>query len=141
MGYRSDVAFAIHGRRNDVLTQLTTFRLNGGAHEKQALADCRYIATGKDGLVIQFQEQNTKWYSSYPIVAALESLFGLFADDDEQRFSCAFVRLGEEDDDCETIYRGDDPYELVRLSRSIDTLYHVDTGDSLERLVCANSTT
>ena len=141
MGYRSDVAFAIHGTKNDVLTQLTTFRLNGGAHEKQALADCRYIATEKDWLVIQFQERSTKWYSSYPGIAALESLFGLFADDDEQRFSCAFVRLGEETDDTEVIYRGDDPYELVRLSRSIDTLYHVEHGTTIEELVCANSTT
>lgn len=140
MGYRSDVAFAVRGKKTEMLVQLTTFRLNGGAHEKQALADCRYI-TEDDMLIIDFRESDTKWYSSYPSVAALESLFGLFADDDEQRFSCAFVRVEEETDDTEVIYRGDNPYKLVRLSRSIDTLYHVDTGDSLERLVCANSTT
>lgn len=139
MGYRSDVAFSIRGKKDDVIAHLTAFRIAGGVHEKTAISACRYTED-REVLVISFEEQSTKWYESYPEVGAIRALFDWFADDEDERFDCAFMRIGEEDDDVETLYRGDDPYSLVRVVRTYEMEHLPQDGVKLEEILCAAST-
>lgn len=122
MGYRSQVAFAICGKKEDVIPVLMTLRLEGSAATKEALNDLS--ASEHDGwLTLSFYTKNIKWYDGYADVDALKAIYEKFKDeenaDERRRFDGAFVRVGEDDNDIETDYWGDDPYSLVSLNRAV----------------------
>ena len=137
MGYTSNVAFSIIGKKDDVLAKLTAFRLNGEPMEKFAIDSCSYLERGKN-LIISFEEQNTKWYDDYPEVVALTALFSHFAQDEdcEEKFSCAFVRVGEDAGDIEENMYGDAAYELAWVVRQISLEYEYDSANTLEKILC-----
>lgn len=141
MGYRSDVAFTIRGKKELVLPKLVEYRLSGDG-AKEALGECRYLEHDGD-IVITFRDTDTKWYETYPSVAALTGLFDLFADDEDvdDKFDCAFMRIGEESQDVEESMRGPDPYDLMSMNRSIEMEYEPDDEDTLEKLLCQTTPT
>ena len=136
MGYRSDVAFTISGKKEYVLPKLVEYRLSSDG-AKEALNECRYTEIDGD-IVITFRDTSTKWYETYPSVAALTALFDLFAQDKEvdDKFNCAFMRIGEETHDVEESMHGSDPYDLMSMSRSIDMEFELDDEDTLKKLLC-----
>jgi len=122
MGYRSQVAFAIRGKKEDVIPVLMTLRLEGSAATKAALDELS--ASEHEGwLTLSFYEESVKWYDGYDDVDALKAIYEKFKDEenaDERRlFDGAFVRIGEDDDDLETDFWGDEPYGLVSLNRTV----------------------
>lgn len=122
MGYRNQVAFAVCGKKEDVIPVLMTLRLEGSAATKKALDELS--ASEYEGwLTLSFYEESVKWYDSYDDVNALKAIYEKFKDEEnsnERRlFDGAFVRIGEDDNDIETDYWGDGPYSLVSLVRTI----------------------
>ena len=137
MGYTSDVAFSIRGKKDDVIAKITAFRLGGGKHEKAALDACSYVEYG-EVIIISFHGTSIKWYSEYPEVKALNALFAAFSQDDEadEKYDCAFVRLGEDSADTEEAHIGNDPYDLAYLRRGVGMMYDYDADHTLEKLLC-----
>lgn len=122
MGYRSQVAFAIRGKKEDVIPVLMTLRLEGSTAIKEALNELS--ASERDGiLTLAGQWDSVKWYPDYGDVKALTAIFEKFKDEENEDgrrlFEGAFVRVGEDDSDVETDYWGDDPYDLVSLNRTV----------------------
>ena len=65
--------------------------------------------------------EDVKWYSDYDDVRLFTRLWDQF-ESREHEFSGGFARIGEDDEDAESKYFGNDPYDLVILSRAIDTV-------------------
>ena len=129
MGYRSQIHFTILGKRDAVISQIVAFRLSDPKPE-EALKWCCFLPAGDD-LAIKFHGDDWKWYPDYEDVGALTRLFKFFKDaeenpDSELRFEGAFVRVGEDSDDIETTYFGDDPYELEQVSRAVHSQFDFD---------------
>jgi hypothetical protein len=70
---------------------------------------------------IRFLAENWKWYDDYPEVKAHEALFNKAEERDEEGIEVdgAFCRIGEESDDNHERYFGNDPYEMVCISRQV----------------------
>ena len=133
MGYRSQVHFTIVGKRDEMIAELMAYRLKND-DSRVALDLCYFIdeADGKE-LVIKFHGDNWKWYDSYPDVIALTNLFAHFrgcldSESGLNRFTGAFSRLGEGDDDVEHTNFGDDPYDLEPIHRTVDSMYTYDVN-------------
>ncbi len=126
MGYRSQVRFTVRGKHDDVVAALVTFRLENSLASK-AIGLCNFIKDGDD-MVIKFQADDWKWYSGYEDVDTLNSLFKHFRDsaEDDDKFEGAFVRIGEETNDIEEDFFGNDPYELERAYTHLDSAYDYD---------------
>lgn len=107
MGYRSEIAIAIH---KDVIGEFLTFlKTTKVMHE----------IFGKYGFTLDkdfqgeghwlFTESQIKWYTmmedDYPEVDAFEKFFALMDEDEKTEDKYRFVRIGEELDDIER--RGD----------------------------------
>lgn len=136
MGYYSEVGFAIRGPKELVISKLFTYRLEGGTHALDALDSCSYTEADEEGVVsIGFHEDSVKWYESFEDVAALLALYNVFAQDEEARFSCRFIRIGEDDSDLESDSHGDAPYELLRSVRAIEFGVSTDPENSLAKLL------
>lgn len=131
MGYYSHVAFTIRGKKEDIIPVLMEHRLNGGVKGKEALDSCGYVDDGTH-MAITFEDESTKWYDSFNDVQALTELYDAFSD--EAKFECNFVRLGEDAADVESRASGNDPYDLVRMVRTIEMQYAHDTDNTLEEL-------
>lgn len=107
---------------------MMTFRLTDPLGS-QVLSECSYISEDAD-LVIRF-ECHCKWYLSYLDVRAHEDFFASFAELED--VNCAFARLGEDVDDCETRYTGDEACDLIHIRRAIDCNY--PEGETLETVL------
>lgn len=73
-----------------------------------------------------FYVEDVKWYDSYPDVQEMEALYefvdALNTDENSVQklwYDGAFCRLGENDDDIEQRYFGDDPWSHMWVNRSI----------------------
>ena len=147
MGYRSDVRMVIQGPKELILAGFAALALTGDSVMQEALKEW---GLKEDGVQVTVGEPDTplaailgrggtnwKWYDSYDDVQAHTAIFNHFQqlyDDfpDELPYlwlTGAFARIGENDDDIETDYWGNDPYELLSIRRSIDCPY-----DSVEGL-------
>ncbi len=121
MGYRSNVAYRITGPTDSVMREVALFLLKGDIPwVKEALEECT-INKHEDGAILGFEGYG-KWYKGYEDVDAHEAIWDRFYSLESDGFSGAFIRIGEDDDDVETRYFGDDPYDLITLSRSYETV-------------------
>ncbi len=142
MGYYSEVAFAIRGKKEDVIPVLVTYR-NKGLIAKDALDECTYHEAA--GIVtILYHNESTKWYDDFDEVKALKDLYDLFSniDDDPERdekFEGKFIRIGEETEDVHENEFGAEPWDMLGYSRLIDINVSNMPGDTLEKL-CATPT-
>ena len=148
MGYRSDVRMVIQGPKEPILTGFAALALTGDSVMQEALKEWDLK---EDGVQATAGESDVplavailgrggvdwKWYDSYGDVQAHTAIFDHFRqlyDDFPNELpylglNGAFARIGEDVDDIETDYWGDDPYELLSIRRSIDCPY-----DSVEGL-------
>ena len=104
MGYRSDVAIAIH---KDQIGEFLTF-LNTTELMAEIFGDMSDFHLDKD-----YQEEGhwlftvsgIKWYSSYKDIQMFEKFFDAMDEDEKTDNKYRFVRIGEQNDDVEE--RGD----------------------------------
>jgi hypothetical protein len=70
---------------------------------------------------IRFLAEDWKWYDDYPEVKAHEALFNKAEERDSEGIEVdgAYCRVGEESDDNHERYFGNDPYEMVSISRQV----------------------
>ena len=70
---------------------------------------------------IRFLAEDWKWYDDYPEVKAHEALFNKAEERDSEGIEVdgAYCRVGEESDDNHERYFGNDPYEMVCISRQV----------------------
>lgn len=135
MGYRSDVAYTIR------FTDEESYRLFIMEAKVKDLGGCFSDGAECDDerLRIDFSVNGLKWYDSFPEVMmhnALVALAGDWATSDSHRqirdgvegeaevshrIGYVFVRVGEDDDDNETLYGGTYEYHWLSIRREIVT--------------------
>ena len=118
MGYRSDIAAAFYAANKKDFPVIKLWLMENFPvdtfHDNIQWFD--------RGLIVQ--DSHTKWYDSYPEVAAFdEAAFKfrtMFCSDNENtaRGAYEFVRIGENYDDVETEYSGDCDY-MIDVVRTI----------------------
>ena len=121
MGYRSDVACVVYpdvfsnpATNEEKYNLLKTLMGTRYANVMEELGN--NSSWDDDRKMLQFVFNNTKWYESFDDVR----LFMEFKDDIPQLGYCVeFVRIGENDDDNETQYRGENVEYVLGISRSI----------------------
>lgn len=133
MGYTSQVVFAARGPKENIIAAITTWRLNLEHPEelKNVLGELNLNEDGNE-YILTFQA-NCKWYAPYLDVQMFEALFDLLREDD--LVETAFIRAGENDDDTETRYSGNNPYELASLRREV--VLEVSAGQPLTEVLRA----
>lgn len=125
MGYRSDVAYKIKfANKEDFWGFIAESKLD------PETSSCFGDDWKDDGFEVDEEHyeirllcEGVKWYDSYAEVIAQENLWGKArarCEEDQVDVEGAFCRIGEESDDNTEEYFGDDPYEFVRISRSIE---------------------
>jgi hypothetical protein len=142
MGYRSEVGYAIQFNKNiqwtdhatDEDKKLTgegifnTFIAEAKANEDTKLCfdeDESPLQIDHENLLLKFHVDSWKWYDDYKDVQCHERLIDLAeeyidAQNNNQAISYGFVRIGEETEDIETKYGGDDGYSLLYPTRGIE---------------------
>lgn len=126
MGYRSRVECRIVGDKEAILDVIAVMRL---VEERQdlltdVLNDCSlvdYPSSTPGQALFGWSYEDVKWYSDYDDVQLFTRLWDQF-ESREHKFSGGFVRIGEDHEDAESKYFGNDPYDLVILSRAIDAV-------------------
>jgi hypothetical protein len=124
MGYRSDIAYKIaFNNKEDFWGFIAEAKLDPDTalcfDDKENEGN---FQVDEEKYEIRFLAESVKWYSEYDEVKCHEKLFDKARerhDDNEVAVDGAFCRVGEEMDDLVEEYFGDDPYELVRISRQI----------------------
>jgi hypothetical protein len=147
MGYRSQVGYAIQFDKNiqwtaiatDADKELTgedifnTFLTEAKAKTETMLCfdeENSPLEIDKEKLLFKFYVDDWKWYESYSGVSCHESLLSLAdeyieAQENNQAIknltiSYGFVRIGEETNDIDERYGGDDGFSLLYSVRSIE---------------------
>jgi hypothetical protein len=115
MGYRSEVAFAIQFPTPEQRTAFTTaIKLSANTLELGCLDEY----TNYDDRTYTSLFTDVKWYPDYADVKAHHTLMERAVED--HGASYRFVRVGEEYNDVEEQYGGDDiPWDVVCLHRSV----------------------
>lgn len=118
MGYRSYGRMVLTGEKDRVLAIIADLKLRGNKHMHEALDEMvLWEDNGEAYLALEFNDW--KWYPDYPDIQAFEAIWDAFREayedgEDKPKLDGAFIRVGEDDDDVERRYFGDDPYDLVR---------------------------
>ena len=122
----------IVGPKDKMRAELVSLKMNDAGIAEHVLDDkgLHIFEDGND--LVFYLTGDFKWYPEYVDVQAYTRVFehfrGLYDDPDSpdtapDKYEGAFVRIGEEDDDIETSYFGDDPYELASVQRGIYSRY------------------
>ena len=119
MGYRSDVKAAFYATHD----KAAAVKLFVDENFPEELAgNLRPINNGYyQGYM--FEDENVKWYDSYPEVAAFHKFASNFlelAEQEEIRWAYEFVRIGEDSEDIEET-QSDYADNQLRVTRSIET--------------------
>jgi hypothetical protein len=124
MGYRSDVAYKIKFEKGDdfwgfiaeaKLDPETALCFNEDEWGTDFEVDEKHYE-------IRLLCESVKWYDSYTEVQAQTALWEKAearCEEEDIEVSGAFCRIGEDGDDNEEKYFGDDPYDFVRISRQV----------------------
>lgn len=135
MGYRSEVGYAIQGKKEQMVPVIMTLRLTDPL-AKKALDECTFSTKGEQ-FTIKFYADSVKWYASYEEVDMHTRLFDAFREaftesenNVDNSINGMFMRIGEEDQDIECDNFGHDPYDLMSLQRTFE--FEVSAEDSLE---------
>lgn len=142
MGYRSNVRMVIQGPKELILTWFGALNLTGNTAMHDATKEWLIMEDGVQETVGEpdvplavaiLGQGGSNWrrHESYEDVAAHEAVFRHFEElydnfPNERPYSLlagAFVRIGEDTDDIETSYWGDEPYDLLSVRRTIDCPY------------------
>jgi hypothetical protein len=125
MGYRSEVGYKIKfDKQEDFWGFIAEAKLDPDTvlcFDEDSWGK-EYFEVDEENYEIRFLADSVKWYSEYDEVKCHEKLFDKARDrydDNEVGVDGAFCRVGEEMEDLVEEYFGDDPYELVRISRQV----------------------
>ena len=125
MGYRSDVAYKIaFNNKEDFWGFIAESKLDPDTalcFDEDSWGK-EYFEVDEEKYEIRFFADSVKWYDDYDEVKCHENLWSKAEDrcDEEQvEVNGAYARIGEESDDVNEKFFGDDPYEMVRISRQI----------------------
>ena len=124
MGYRSFGRMVLTGKKEGVLAIVADLKLRGDKYIHEALDEMILWENGTEAyFALRFI--GWKWYDSYPDIQAFEAIWSTFREmcessEVDHKLKGAFVRIGEDDDDVERRYFGDDPYDLVKVDVSIE---------------------
>lgn len=124
MGYRSEVAYKIaFNMKEDFWGFIAEAKLDP---ETSLCFDedswgKEYFEVDEEKYEIRFLADSVKWYDEYPEVKCHQALWDKAEERDEEGIEVdgAWCRIGEESDDVDERYFGNDPYEMVRVSRQI----------------------
>lgn len=155
MGYRSDVAYVIAGKNEDIIGFLTQCRM---AHPeaKQALDECTVGKLSDETLFIGFSVDGVKWHSGYTdvdchnILRHLAERFGTQNDLDPNDGCLEGQRciIGESEDDITTENFGPGEFSLWSVI-SVSCIMNVDLSlgkkydirDNLKEVLCSETAT
>lgn len=120
----------IVGPKDRIRTELVSLKMSDAGIAEHVFDDKGlHIFEDKDDLVF-YLSGDFRWYPEYKDVQAYERVFEHFRTlydysiaEVPSNYKGAFVRIGEDDDDIETRYFGDNPYELASAQRTISSLY------------------
>jgi len=125
MGYRSEVAYKIEfAKKEDFWGFIAEAKLDPATSlcfDEESWGK-EYFEVDEEKYEIRFLADSVKWYDSYPEVQCHENLWAKAearCDEEQVEVQGAYARIGEESDDNEEKFFGDDPYELVRISRQV----------------------
>lgn len=136
MGYRSVVTIAIYGPEEEMAPLLAAQRM---LSDSPLAADRDYVKSYGFGMtlnkgpeivrchMILAQFESVKWYEGYPEVAAWEELISEASDN--EALCTEFVRIGEETDDIQVRYTGDDCGYFVDVDRRIKVAVPYEVSD------------
>ena len=148
MGYCSDVRMVIGGATDEILNGFAHLRLTADKNMIEALDEWEVKAdnsngTGRAVAILGRGGVSWKWHESYSDVIAHNTIFRYFqdmSDSDDSTVNGGFIRIGENDDDIETAYFGNDyPADFVRSVRSIQCDYDDLNGDDLRPRIAQTS--
>jgi hypothetical protein len=103
MGYRSEVAYVIAFEDKTTLNEFISLVMLKGGAEAEALKECA-IEVSERGFScyrINFYQDDTKWYDSYPEVQAHTWLYQYAVERFGDKCAYRFLRIGEEQADIE----------------------------------------
>lgn len=124
MGYRSTIAYKIKfNKKEDFWGFIAESKLDPETSlcwSKEGWSGDEF-EVDENNWEIRFLAEDVKWYDDYPEVKAHESLWDKASDRDDEGVEVegAYCRVGEESDDNEEKFFGDDPYDFVRISRQV----------------------
>jgi len=119
MGYRSEVAIKIYGKTNAMLAVHEFYETKYAELSEDAQADVRSIMEGY-GFTdsgFRFHAIDVKWYDDYEFVKFYTSVM---AEAVKLGVSVEFIRIGEDSDDTEELFLGDDNDYTMQVVRSLD---------------------
>lgn len=79
-----------------------------------------YMKWQDNDLVLKFDIPDVKWYPDYPEVQMFENMLSAF-DGEIEGYCTEFVRIGEESDDVEGRYTGDNCQYFLHVRREVDS--------------------
>jgi hypothetical protein len=124
MGYRSEVAYKIKfGKKDDFWGFIAESKLDPDTELCFSEDEKPYFEVVEDKYEIRFYCDSVKWYEEYDEVKAHHALFDKAKernDDLNVEVDGAFCRIGEESDDVEERYFGNDAWDMVRVTRGIE---------------------
>ena len=136
MGYRSDVAYIIRVDKEKAKEFVALVRLKGG-NMFNALKECDVHA----GSVVDFTfaVDGVKWYDGYDSVDGHNELLAFISEEFNEHAGYRFIRIGENDDDVETVTGGNnnlEPWEEFYITRNIYVpfSYKGGAGDAITEL-------
>ena len=116
MGYRSDVSLCIYGCREKMLAFVAAQRI-ARPNDYAIWKDEIQITKFDDKVMMRADFNHVKWYDSYDDVKCYRNLLDAAGQDDDICYE--FVRIGEEYEDNETEFHGDDVQFFISIHREI----------------------
>lgn len=125
MGYRSDVAIAIYGPEDAMVPFLAVQRMTTTSplvteHERVDTYGFGMMVNGENvrHCMVKTQMESVKWYESYPDVQAWENLMAEAGEN--PALAVEFIRIGEDTEDTESRYYGDNCQYFLSVYRAIN---------------------
>ena len=119
MGYRSDVKAVFYAPTE----KAAAVKLYVDENFPESLNDCLRPVKNKYYAGYLFEDENVKWYDSYPEVIAFNRFVSNFlelAEQEEIAWCYEFMRIGEDNDDIEET-QSDYADNQLRVVRNIET--------------------
>lgn len=123
MGYRSEVAYKIaFNMKDDFWGFVAESKLDPETALCWSEDEKDYFTVDEEKYEIRFYCDSVKWYDEYPEVKCHQMLWEKASERDDEGIEVdgAWCRIGEESDDIQEMYFGNDSYDMVRISRSIE---------------------
>ena len=136
MGYYSEVTYVAIGKKDDMLTAITAWRLSDPDQAAIQLDEVNIVPHGDEHLLVSFYADSIKWYDRFDASRAhMQFLVSL----EDKPIAARFVRIGEDIDDIEIQNYGEgcedffDLYSRVGLVRTISVDFNIDPNQDIRK--------